>query len=208
MGRVEAGAERELGIGAVDPGDVPVGDERDAAPSGDVLAEEAQRPRLDVDPGRRERDLVGVAHARVRDLEVDRLALLVEPAEELLVLRERPVAVLDAPPRLLDLDVHEHGQRAVPQRLPHALRQDGAAAEREHRGDGIRERLDRQVLLELAEPGLAALGPERRDRGAELPLELEVDVEERPPQARRRLRAQARLAGAHEADERDVPAER
>ena len=111
--------------------------------SGNVLAEEAQRPRLDVDPGRRERDLVGVAHTRVRDLAVDRLALLVEPAEELSVLRQRPVAVLDAPPRLLDLDVHEHRQRAVPQRLPHALRQDGAAAEREHRGDGIRERLDR-----------------------------------------------------------------
>ena len=206
---VEAAAEGELGIGAVDPGDVAVGDERDPAATGDVLAEEGQRTRLDADPGRRERDPVGVPRPRVRDLQVDRLALLVEAPEELLVPGQRPVAAVpDAAPCLLHLDVHEQRQRAVAQRLPHALGEDGAAPEREHGGNGLRQRLDREVLLELPEPGLAALGPDVRDRHPQLPLELEVDVEERPSQACGGLRAEARLAGAHEADERDVPVDR
>ena len=60
MHRGEPAAERELRVGAVDPGDVRVGDERRRAVAGHELAEPLERARLDVDAAGGEHDAVDV----------------------------------------------------------------------------------------------------------------------------------------------------
>jgi hypothetical protein len=88
--------------------------------------------------------------------------------------------------------------------LADALGARRAAAEREHRRHRVGERLDGELLLVLAERGLAALREDLRHRGVELVLDLAVEVDEGPPDALGHFRADGRLPGAHEADERDV----
>ena len=58
-----------------------------------------------------------------------------------------------------------------------------AAAERDHARAAPRAALGDGVLLELAELGLAPLREELRDRRASSPLDLAVEVDERPPEA-------------------------
>ena len=82
---------------------------------------------------------------------------------------------------------------------------DRAAAERDHRGPCVGQRLERHLGLELAELGLAALAKDVRDRLPERALELAVEVDEPPAEPLGSLRAERRLARAHEADEREMP---
>ena len=78
------------------------------------------------------------------------------------------------------------------------------AAERDHLRRARRERLERGLLLAHAELDLAALREDLRDRLAQLALDLAVEVDEPPAEAFGDLEAERRLAGAHEADEREV----
>ena len=91
------------------------------------------------------------------------------------------------------------------QRAPDRLGLDRAAAERDHRGRPAGKRLERGLGLELAELRLAALAEDLRDRLPQRLLELAVEVDEPPAEPLGNLRAERRLARAHEADEREVP---
>src|SRR5438034_1130639 len=75
-----------------------------------------------------------------------------------------------------------------------------ASAERDHARRQL-ERLQHDPLLDLAED---APLEELPDRALSL-LDLGVHIEKRPIQPRRNLPAERRLAGAHEADQRDMP---
>ncbi len=67
------------------------------------------------------------------------------------------------------------------------------------------ERRDRRLGLEHPELDLAALLEQLGQRASGRALELAVEVDEPPAEPARDLRAERRLARAHEADERDVP---
>ena len=90
--------------------------------------------------------------------------------------------------------------------LPNLLGLDRAAAERDHGGRPVDERVHRRLGLQLAEVRLATCVEDLRDRLPQRALELAVEVDEPPAQPLGRLLAERRLASAHEADERDVPA--
>ncbi len=80
----------------------------------------------------------------------------------------------------------------------------GAAAERDHlRGQRVQE-LGEVAELRLAELLLAEREP-FGNRTRRAPLDLRVEIDERPVQEQRDVLAERRLAGAHEADDRDVP---
>ena len=197
-----ARAERELDVHAVDPRHPRVADDLDLAVAGDELAELLERARLDVDAAGGEHGAFEVARAGVCRAVVERLPLLVERPEGRLVLRERPVAAADAAPRFLgvDLDQDRHGPAA--QRPSDLVGADGAAAERDHGGGRRAERVERLLRLAQPERRLAAGLEDPRDRL--LPLDLAVDVDERPSELLRERGAERRLAGAHEADQCDV----
>ena len=195
-------SERELGVHAVDPGDARVADQLDRAVAPDQLAESLERSRLDVDAAGDEHAAVEVPDAGVGGVVVERPPLVVERPECGLVLRERPVAAANPPPRLLRLDLDEHRQRALPQRLPDLVGPDRTAAERDHGGRARREGVARVLRLAQPECRLAAGLEDPRDRL--LALDLGVDVDERPPELRGELLAEGRLARAHEADQSDV----
>src|SRR5207244_395133 len=125
----EARAERELRGGPVDAGDMRVRDERDRAFSRDERGEAAERAALDANARGGEDDVVDVLRDGVRDLGVELAALLVEPSELRLVLREGPLAVLHSLPARVDVDVEPNRQR-VSQRLAHPRRRDRPAAKR------------------------------------------------------------------------------
>ena len=67
----------------------------------------------------------------------------------------------------------------------------------------LREQPQHQLLLALAERGLALAVEERLDRLPELALELAVGVERLDAELGRHRARGARLAGAHEADEHE-----
>ena len=204
VARARPGAERELGVHAVDPGDPRVADQLDRAVAADQLAEPLQRPGLDVDASHGEHDPVDVAGARVGGVVVERAPLLVQRAERRLVLRERPIASADAPPRLLRVDLDQDRHGALPQRRADLVGTDGAAAQGDHGRRARREGVDRVLGLAQAERRLAARLEDARDRL--LPGDLTVDVDERASEPRRELLAEGRLARAHEADQSDVTA--
>jgi hypothetical protein len=83
--RHDAITERELRIRAVDAGDARIADERDPALAGHQGTKFLERAKGDVYATRCEHDVVGVASARVRRLEVERVAALVELVEGRLV---------------------------------------------------------------------------------------------------------------------------
>jgi hypothetical protein len=205
--RDEPVPERLLGPRAVDAHHLGVGDERHGSVAGHEVAEQLERPELVVDPRRREDDPVGVVRDRVGDLAVERLALAVEPAEEVLVLRERPIGLARAFPGRVDVDVDEHRERPLAQRRPHLLRLHRAAAERDDRGRRLAEGLARERRLGDPELHLAALREERSDRDLRTPLQQPVGVDRAPSDPRRHLLGERRLPGAHEADEREVAVE-
>ena len=183
-----------------------IGDERDLPLAGHQLAEQLDRSDLDADAGGAEHHVVDVLRGCVRDLPVERHALLVERAERLFFPRERAIApphVLPGGPRV-DLDVDR--QRILPQRLADSGARDRAAAERDHGGLPAGEPLDGRRLLEDAELELAAPREDLWNRLVQLALELAVEVDELASETMGELDPGGRLARAHEADEGDVAA--
>ncbi len=67
------------------------------------------------------------------------------------------------------------------------------------------EHVSRNAFLDAAEGRLAVL-EQLRDRRPARTFDLVVEVDERPANALRDRTAERRLAGAHEADERELPA--
>ena len=169
------------------------------------LVEPCQRTLLETDSGRREHDPVRVPRDGVGAFAVEGLALDVQRMEELLVARERPRAVARTSPRGLGIDVDQHREGAISQRGPNLGARDRAAPEREHPRRLAPESLDRLLGLEHPEPLLAQLDERLWDRAPERSLELAVEIDEGPAEPFRDLRAQSRLAGAHEPDQGDVP---
>ena len=144
----------------------------------------------------------GIRGAGVSGIVVERLPLLVQRSECRLVLCERPVAATDAAPRLLSVDFDEDCQRTFSQRRPDLVGSDRAATQRDYRRYRRAQCLER--VLRLAEPeSCLTAGLEDPRDGLDL-LDLAVDVDERPPEARRESLAERRLPGAHEADQGDV----
>ncbi len=86
------------------------------------------------------------------------------------------------------------------ERLAHARRAECAAAERDDAGR-TREGVEDDLLLALAERGLALACPEHVDRLAERRRELLVGVPQRDAEQPRGLAGARRLAGSHEAGE-------
>src|SRR5699024_1463231 len=68
--------------------------------------------------------------------------------------------------------------------------------------------LESDALLDLPKARLSAVGEEVGDARAGPPLDLRVEVDERPAEASRHLCAEAALARPHEPGEREVPVER
>ena len=91
------------------------------------------------------------------------------------------------------------------ERAPDPRRLDRTAPERQHRRPLVLQRGERRLRLEDAELDFAALLEQLRDRLPGRALELTVEIDEPAPEPRRDLRAERRLARAHEPDERDVP---
>ncbi len=123
------------------------------------------------------------------------------------VVRQRAVGAAavarDAVPRLLGVDVEQHGGLAQ-QPLLHPLGEDSAAAEGDHLiGRRPIEQLQHEPLLGRPERGLAALGELLRHRVAELLGEELVAVVDVLPERRPELAGGRRLPGPHEADQDD-----
>ncbi len=201
MRRRQPAAERELRVGAVDPGDVRVGDESRGPVAGDELAQVGERARADVDAAGREDDVVGVARDGVGDPGVERRAELVAPPELVPVARERPGAALDPRPRRLDVHVEVDDEGAELLQQPPRL--DCAAAHRHDARLASAADATHEPRLELPERGLAPRLEQLPDWAVRR-LDLPVHVVERPPEPSRDLGADRRLAGAHEPDEDEV----
>ena len=188
--RARSRSERELGVHAVDPGDPRVADQLDRAVAGDELAQPLEGARLDVDAAGGEDGPVDILGARIRGIVVERPPLLVERPERCLVLPERPVAAGDAAPCLLGVDLDENRQGALPQApsgscsVPTAPPPSAITA-------GALEARASQRVLRLAQPEchFAAGLEDPSDRL--FALDLCVDVDERPPELRRRARRRA-----------------
>jgi hypothetical protein len=174
-------------------------------PAGDELRQQRERAGLGDDPGGGEHDVFGVLGGHVRDFAVERLALVVERAELPLVARERPAAPANPPPRRVRVDVEEDRQRMLAERAADPGRLDRAAPEGQHSRALVLQRRECRLRLEDAELDLAALLEQLRDRLSGCALELPVEVDEPAAEPRRDLRAERRLARAHESDESDVP---
>ena len=200
--------ERELGRDAVDARDVPVGDDLDRPLARYERAEELERSELAVDARRGEHDPVRVVRTRVRDGVVQILAFGVERVEALLVAGERAPAALHAPPRLVGVDVEQHREGRAREHVPCLLRPDGAASELEHDRLGAAEQRRRHLLLDRAERLLPARVEDLLDCRPGARLDRVVEADEAPPEPLCDNGPERRLAGAHEAGESEVPAER
>ena len=183
-----------------------VRDERDGAVARDELVQAPDGAVLDDDSGESEHDALEIGGHGIRRLAVDGLALGVEGAEALLVLRQRAIRGARAGPRLVRVDRQQHGEGASRERLPGLRAHDRAAAESEHGRLQPIEQLPRQLGLGGSEPELAPLVEQLADRRALPALELVVHVDEGPLEQPRERRAGGRLPGPHETDEGDVPA--
>ncbi len=190
----------------MDAGDIRVGDDLDGAGAGNELLEQLEGADPHVDPGGREHDSLGIVRVGVRGLLVDRQPREVEGTKRLLVDRQRPPPLAGPPPRELRVDLEQHRERAARKGLPRHGRQDGAAAESDHGGLGGSEDGCGDHFLDCPEPGLTVAREQLLDRGARLPLDLVVEIDERAVQPAGHLLAERRLSRAHEAGEREVPA--
>ena len=177
-----------------------VGDERNRAVSRHELAQPVERPELVVDPGRCEDPAVDVVRSRIGDLAIQRLPLPPEAAELRLVLRKRALAAPAALPRSVRVDVEQHRERRPRELVANLGRGDRAAAEREHARLTALEEEQRALQLVHAERIHAALLDDLR--------RAFVDVHCRTAEALCDRLHQRRLARPHEADQRDMPAER
>ena len=207
MHRDKATTERDLRVGAVDPGHPCVADERRVA-TGCELAEATERAGLDVDRRCREDDLIDVVRDLVRRLGIHGRALREERAELELVLRERAALVANPVPGLTGVDLDMDRERALAKRAAHLRGTERAAAEREHRGRRRVQPLDGHLGLLRSEERLAFHLEQLPDRAPGEALELPVDVDERPGEPFRDLPAERRLACAHKTHERDVLVQR
>ena len=126
----------------------------------------------------------------IRDIGIERATLLVAAAKVVGILRERAVAAADALPAGVDVDVEPDDGRVLLQQLAHPRRRHGAAAEVEQPRRSRQQLLD-HLRLAAAECILAVVEQLQRDRL------IALDAAEHS--------RGGRLAGAHEADERDVP---
>jgi hypothetical protein len=161
---------------------------------------------MDVDTAGGENHVIGVARDRICSLLVGGETLFVEPAERAFVTRQRAVAAACPAPGLVCVDLDLHGGRAFAQETARLLGAERTAAERDHLRFARGQRFDCGLLLDLPERGLAPGFEDDGYRVAGPSLDLAVEVDERPAGPLRRLLADRRLAGSHEADERDVPA--
>ncbi len=199
----EPRAERELRVHAVDAGDVRVGDERDLAVSRHERAEAAERAAFDVHSGRGEHGVVGVVRHEVGRVRVERAALLEEPAELGLVLRERAVARADALPTRVDVGVEPDGDCVVVQQVAHFRCRHRAAAEIEDERTRARERAAHDRRLRHAEHALSCreqLGYRTLRARFDGAVRLDQCAVEPP----RELQRERGLARAHEPDQRDM----
>ena len=95
--------------------------------------------------------------------------------------------------------------RALAQEPSRRLGAESPAAERDHLRLAGGESLERGLLLDLAERGLAPGLEDDGDRVAGARLDLAVEIDECAADPLGGLRADRRLAGPHEADQGDVP---
>ena len=147
-------------------------------------------------------DPVRVARGDVGDLLVERLPARIPLAKLGLVLRQGPAAPAHARPGQVDVDVQvDREDVELVQEVP---RLDRAAADGDHARLAAAAGLAEEPRFELAKGTFSPLREDLPDRPLG-PLDLIVDVEERPAQAPRDLAADRRLAGSHEADQRDMP---
>ena len=114
---------------------------------------------------------------------------------------ERTVATTRPEPRGVLVDGQMDDDRAIARKETRGL--DHSAAEGDHGRLRTRECLAHEPCLDLAERSLALPSEELRDRAVFL-SDCLVDVHERPAQPVRSPLTDGRLAGSHEADERDV----
>src|SRR5581483_8914760 len=205
--RLQPRAERLLRARPVDAHHVRVRAERDRAVAGNKLAEPVEAAALRVHARRGEHRRLRVVRDGVGDLAVERLPVLVEPAEQLLVLGERPRRPSGAAPGEVDVDVDEEDELRGERRAGRRAR-DRTAPECDDGGLRCRERDPHRVLLDPPELLLPALGEERRDRRPRPLLDRGVEVEERTAEPLRELLAERRLPRSHEPDEGDVAPER
>jgi hypothetical protein len=179
--------------------------ERDSPSPRDELAQPLEQAGPGVDACGGEHDVIGIACSHVCRLLVERPALREQGPQLLFARGERASAVAAALPGLLHGYLEEHRHGPLAELPPGLLGEDRAAPEGEHGRLAPVERVARQLLLQNAELRLAAGGEELRDRDGSLRLELAVEVDQPTAEPFGNLGAHGRLAGAHEADQRDVP---
>ena len=113
-----------------------------------------------------------------RGVLVDREPRAVERVERLLVDRERPPTLARPRPGGRGVDVEQHREGTPLQDRARRLGQHRAAAESDHGGLGAFEDGCCNPLLDHPEPGLAVAREELLDRGAGLPLDLVIEIDE------------------------------
>ena len=129
----------------------------------------------------------------------------VEQLEEACAIpRERPIRSLRSAPRGLRIDV-DPGDGVPLERAPHLVDLDRSAAKRDQRGPRALEELEHDVALTLTERRLPLALEEAGDWLSEALLQRAVGIERLAPCALREVPHRARLAGAHEADEDQLP---
>ena len=170
--------------------------------------EPLERPGVDLHARRGEHDVVRVIAVRICDLVVQLAPTLVQRVKLGLITRQRPIATGAALPGRVGIDLEQHGECTVAQLVPDRRGLDRAAAQRDHGRVRQTQRCNRVTFLLQAELRLAAPLEELGDRRPEVLFEVAVEVDEGTPEPLRDLRAEGRLARAHEADEREVPVQR
>jgi hypothetical protein len=160
----------------------------------------------DVDLERLEEDVFSAVDQPSRHLLVKRVPLVEETPELGLVARERPAAVAYALPRITRVNVDPDRERAGPQQLACALRENGPTPQRDHRRRRRSEYFRSQLLFDAPELCLAAL--EQLRNGTVATLDLPIEVDERPAAEARDLLADRRLPRTHEPHECEMTAER
>jgi hypothetical protein len=160
----------------------------------------------DIDLERSEQGVLSALDESRRHLFVQRLPLVEQTPELLPVLRKRTTGVADALPCSGYVDVHPEGERARRQQLACAPGKNGPAPQGDHGERRRAENLSRDLFLEAAKRGLAPL--EELGDGTVAPLDLTIEVDERPAAEAGNLLADRRLPRAHEADEGEMSLER
>ncbi len=202
--RGETSAERR----SMEGEHVLVGDERNRAFPGHERFKLANRTSSDRDAAGSEQHVLEVGRDDVGCLEIERAPLLEQLPETLLVLGKRPARARDSSPCLVDVDLKECREGLLGQRPPRLGSPDSASSEGEHERLTALEQLPSKLSLLVAKPGLPPLGEHERDLHPVPSLELGVEIDKGALGQPCNLAADGRLAGPHEADERDVAVKR